>query len=111
MIRLHHPEDAETSGSPGLTGLIQDRLQHPGEFYLSEDHDSLDGLVSLIPCGSDPEAPLGLFEWAQLHTQPAVLELTYITDDDGYAVVFFIPNQSRLFHIIKGILSDESRWP
>lgn len=108
MIRLLHPEDAETCGYPGLSGLIQDRLQHPGEFYLCEPEDRLTDIAGHLPYELDEESPLGPFEWAVIHQSVNTLEITYITNDDGYALVFMIPKKSPMFQFIKEITQDES---
>ena len=107
---IHITQGLEPQGvvSPALTGLIHDRLRAMqdagGELYLLDLLDTPQGIQEAVDYYRDPQYPLGPFEDLQWHAIANVYELTYITSDDGYALVFLIPRGSLLEPLLKETL-------
>ena len=106
-ISRTHP-DLNAIDSPALTGLIHDRLRAMedagGELYLLDPLDTHQSIQEAVDYYRDPQYPLGPYEDLQWHAIAKVYELTYITSDDGYALVFLIPRGSLLEPLLKETL-------
>lgn len=95
MILITQGLELQGIDCPALTGLIHERLKamadSGGELYLLEPKDTDQSIRRTVQFFRDPQYPLGPYEDLQWHPSLQVYELTYITNDDGYALVFLIP--------------------
>ena len=95
MILITQGLELQGIDFPALTGLIHERLKAMndagGELYLLEPTDTDQSIRRAVQFFRDPQYPLGPYEGLQWHPSTQVYELTYITNDDGYALVFLIP--------------------
>jgi hypothetical protein len=60
-------------------------------------------LISAACVHSEKDQPFGPAESIQWHEDANAFEVTYITSDEGYAVVFIVPDGTNLSHLMKEI--------
>lgn len=115
MYQLRNQRTAtQNPGSDVIQDLVEKRLQQLGisnsndsglaEFWVLEPGDTAIDIARQALCLDpsetfDPKDIEGLLyatEWVEYHPIYSCFEIVFITNDDGYAVVFFLPDTPEI---------------